>query len=114
MGILSSYVIGERTFIIVNGPSRFGTNLGLVTCCFKLWALSQTLSPLEKGEKGLRVRRAITCRASSWAASASSRAAVNSFSRNSTAGTEVEGRMVGRAMGSYPIIKKNGDLPVME
>ena len=114
MGILSSYVIGERTFIIVNGPSRFGANFGLVTCHFKLQASSQTLSLLEKGEKGLCVRQAITCRASSWAASASSRAAVSSFSHNSTAGTEVEGRMVGRAMGSYPIIKKNGDLPVTE
>ena len=114
MRILSSYVIGERTFIIVNGPSRFGANFELIICHFKLWASSQTLSPLEKGEKGLCVRRAITCRASSWAASTSSHAAVSSFSRNSTAGTEVEGRMVGRAMSSYPIIKKNGDLPVTE
>ena len=100
--------------MIVNGPSHFGANLGLVTSRFRLWASSQTFSPLEKGEKGLRVQRAITCRASLWAASASSCAAVSSFSCSSTAGTEVEGRMVGRAMDSYPIIKKNGDLPVTE
>ena len=99
---------------MVKGPSCLGANFGLVTHCFRLRALSQTLSPFVKGEKGLRVRRAITCRASSWAANASSHAAVKSLSRSSMAGMEEEGRTVGRAMGSYPIIRKNGDFPVME
>ena len=100
--------------MIVNGPSCFRANFGLVICHFRLRASNQTLSPLEKGEKGFRVRQAITCLASSWAANASSRAADKSLSRNSTAGTDEEGRTVGRVMGSYPIIKKKGDLPVTE
>ena len=99
---------------MVKGPSRFGVNFRLVTCHFRLWAKSQTLSLFAKGEKGLRIRQAITCRASLWAANASSHAAVKSLSHSSTAGTEEEGRTVGRAMGSYPIIRKNGDFPVME
>ena len=99
---------------MVKGPSRFGANFGLVTCHFRLRASSQTLSSFAKGEKGLHVQQAITCHASLWAANASSRAAVKSLSRSSTAGTEEEGRTAGRAMGSYPIIRKNRDFPITE
>ena len=59
-GILSSYVMGDRTLTMVKGPSLFGANFGLDICRFRLQASSQTLSPFLNREKGLRERRAMT------------------------------------------------------
>ena len=47
----------------------------------------------------------ITWQASLWAARASSLAALRDFRWVSTAGIEVLGTIVGRAQGSYPIIR---------
>jgi len=43
--------MGERTLVMVKGPSRFGANFGLVMERFRFLASSQTLSPLLKGVK---------------------------------------------------------------
>ena len=98
-------MIGDRTLVIVNGPSRLGANFGLTISRFRFRASSQTLSPLTKGLKPLREREAIVCRASSWAARASLRAAERVLRRVSTAGIEVSEITEGRARGSYPIMR---------
>jgi len=90
---------------MVKGPLRFGVNFGLATERFRFLASSQTLSPLLKGVNPQRVREAMTCRASSWEARASSRAAVRAFRRVSTVGIEELVMMEGRARGSYPIMR---------
>ena len=56
-------MIGDKTFVMVNGPSRLGVNFGLMIRCFIFLASSQTLSPLTKGLKPLRKRKDMTCRA---------------------------------------------------
>ena len=61
-----------------------------------------------------QVWAAITCRANSWAARASFRAAVRFLSLVSTAGMVEFWIMEGRVWGSYPIMRKNGDCEVME
>ena len=58
-------MIGEKTFVIINGPSRLGANFGLIIRCFRFLASNQTLSPLTKGLKPLQEREDMTCRASS-------------------------------------------------
>ena len=60
----------DKTLVMVEGPSLFGANFGLVTECFKFCASSQTFSPFLKGMNFCRVWAAITCQANSWAASA--------------------------------------------
>ena len=57
--------MGDKTLVIVNGPSRLGANFGLIIRCFRFLASSQTLSPLTKGLKPCRERELMTCRASS-------------------------------------------------
>ena len=57
--------MGERTLVMVKGPSCFRVNFGLATEHLRFLASSQTLSPLLKGVKPLQVREAMTCRASS-------------------------------------------------
>ena len=57
--------MGDKTLVIVNGPSHFGANFGLIMRHFRFRASSQTLSPLTKDLKPLRERELITCRASS-------------------------------------------------
>ena len=44
-------MIGDRTFVIVKGPSCFGVNFGLITEHLRFLASSQTLSPSLNGEK---------------------------------------------------------------
>ena len=78
--------MGDKTLVMVKGPSLFGVNFGLVTECFKFHASSQTFSPFLKGMNFCRVWAAITCQANLWAASASFRAAVRFLSLVSTAG----------------------------
>ena len=58
-------MIGDRTLVIVNGPSLFGVNFGLTMRHFRFLASNQTLSPLMKGLKPLREREDMTCQASS-------------------------------------------------
>ena len=41
-------MIRDRTLTIVNDPSCFGVNFGLVMECLRFLASSQTLSPLVK------------------------------------------------------------------
>ena len=98
-------MIDDRTLVIVNGPSRLGANFGLIMRRFRFRASSQTLSPLTKGLKPLREWELMTCRASSWAARASLRAAERVFRQASTAGMEVSEMTDGRAWGSYPIMR---------
>jgi len=81
--------MGERTFVMVKGPSCLGVNLGLEMECLRFLASSQTLSPLAKGVKLRQVQEAITCCMSSWEANASSQVAVRDFKWDSTVGIEV-------------------------
>ena len=90
---------------MVKGPSRFGANFGLTTDHLRFLASSQTLSPSLNGEKEHHVWAAMTWRASSCAARASSRAAERVFRRVSTAGIVVLEITGGRAWGSYPIMR---------
>ena len=99
---------------MVKGPSLFGANFGLVIERFKFRASSQILSPFTKGVNFCQVRAAMTCRANSWAANASFRAAVRFLSLVSTAGMVELWIIGGRAWGSYPIMRKNGDCEVTE
>ena len=57
--------MGDKTFVMVNGPSHLGANFRLIIRCFRFLASNQTLSPLTKGLKPLRERKDMTCRASS-------------------------------------------------
>ena len=86
--------------MIVKGPSRLGANFGLITDRLRFLASSQTLSPSLNGEKDRCVLAAITWRASSCAARASSWAAERAFRRDSTAGIVVSEITEGRARGS--------------
>ena len=63
--------MGDKTLVMVKGPSLFGANFGLVTKHFKFRASSQTFSPFLKGMNLCQVWAAITCQANSWAARAS-------------------------------------------
>ena len=58
-------MIGDKTLVIVKGPSRLGANFGLMMRRFRFRASSQTLSPLTKGLKPHRERELMTCRTSS-------------------------------------------------
>ena len=95
--------------MMVNGPSHLGVNFRLIIRYFRFLASSQTLSPLTKGLNPLREQEDMTCRASSWAARASLRVAERVFRWDSTAGMEVSAITEGRARGSYPIMRWNGD-----
>ena len=97
--------MGDRIFVIVKGPSCFGVNLGLMMRRFRFLASSHTLSPCLNGVKERRVRVAMTCQASSWAAKASLRAVERAFKRVSMAGIAVSEIIEGRAQGSYPIMR---------
>ena len=44
-------MIGDRTFMMVKGPSHFGANFGLTTECLRFLASSQTLCPSLNGGK---------------------------------------------------------------
>ena len=98
-------MIGDKTFVIVNGSSRLGVNFGLMMRCFRFRASNQTLSPLTKGLKPLREQELITCHASSWVARASLQAAERVFRQVFTAGIEVSEMTKERVRGSYPIMR---------
>ena len=78
--------MGDKTLVMVKGPSLLGVNFGLVTEHFKFRASNQTLSPFLKGMNLCQVLAAMTCWASSWAAKASFRAVVRFLSLVSTTG----------------------------
>ena len=84
----------------MKGPSCLGASFGLITDRLRFLASSQTLSPSLNGEKDRHVLAAITWRASSCAARASSQAAERAFRRDSTAGIVVSEITKGRARGS--------------
>ena len=63
---------GERTFVIVNGPSRLVANLGFGRAHFKCHPSSHTLDPFSKGWKFCQVLLFMVCLVRSWAAKASS------------------------------------------
>ena len=98
-------MIGDKTFVMVNGPSHLGVNFGLIIRHFRFLASSQTLSPLTKDLKFLREWEDMTCQANSWAARASLWVAERVFRRDSTAGMEASVITEGRARGSYPIMR---------
>ena len=98
-------MIGDRTFVMVKGPSHLGANFGLTTECLRFLASNQTLSPSLNGEKERQVRAAMTWQASSCVAKASSQGAERVFRRVSTVGIEVSEITEGRAQGSYPIMR---------
>ena len=107
-------MIGDKTLVIVKGPSLFGGNFGLVTKHFRFHASNQTFSPFLKGMNLCRVWAAITCRASSRAARTLLRAAIRFLSLVSTAGMAEFWMTEGRTWGSYLIMRKNGDCEVTE
>ena len=106
--------MGDKTLVMVKGPSLFGVNFGLVTEHFKFHASSQTFSPFLKGMNLCRMRAAITCQANSWATRASFRAAVRFLSLVSTAEMIEFWIMEDRVWGLYSIMRKNGDCEVTE
>ena len=42
-------MMGDKTLVMVKGPSLLGVNFGLVIECFRFRASNQTLSPFLKG-----------------------------------------------------------------
>ena len=65
-------MIGDKTLMIVKGPSRLGANLGLVIERLRFLASSQTLSPLVNGVNPRLFREDMTWWTSSCTARASS------------------------------------------
>ena len=63
--------MGDKTLVMVKGPSLLGVNFRLVMEHFRFCASSQTLSPFLKGTNFCQVRAAMTCWANLWAARAS-------------------------------------------
>ena len=93
-------MIGERTLMVVKGPSLCGVNLGFAMDLLRFLALSQTLSPLMKGVKPWLLHEAMTWWASLCVVRASSRVATRDFRWVSTAGIEESEIKEGRAWGS--------------
>ena len=107
-------MIGDKTLVMVKGPSLLGVNFRLVTKHFRFCASNQTFSPFLKGTNLCRVWAAITCRASSWAPRALFQAAVKFLSLVSTAGMAEFWMTECRAWDSYPIMRKNSNCEVIE
>ena len=105
---------GESTSMMVNGPSRLAANLGSRRNCLRFHPSSHTLVPFLKGWKFRQVLLFMVCLARSWVAKASFLIVRREFRWSWTVGREVLEMMVGRAWGSYPIRRKNGDWLVME
>ena len=62
--------MGDKTLVMIKGPSHLGVNFRLVIQCFRCHTSSQTLSPFLKGTNLCQVRVAMICWANSWAARA--------------------------------------------
>ena len=65
-------MMGDRTLVMVKGPSRLGVNFRFTMDRLRFLASSYTLSPSLNGVKECRVWVAMTCHASLWEAEASS------------------------------------------
>ena len=90
-------MIGDRTLMIMKGPSCFGVNFELVIECFRFLASSQILSPLAKGVNPRLLHEDITWQASLCAARASSWTAARDLRWDSTVGMEESEIKEGRA-----------------
>ena len=97
--------MGERTLMIVKGPSRFGVNFRLAIEHLRFLVSNQTLSPLTKGVNPWLLCEDMTWQASSCAAKASSQGATRDLRQDSTVGMEESEIKGGRAQGSYPIMR---------
>ena len=97
--------MGDKTFVIVNGPSLLGVNFRLMMRHFRFLASSHTLSPLVKSLKPLRDQEDMTCQANLWAARASFRVAERVFKWDSTVGMDVLAMTEERVRGLYPIMR---------
>ena len=97
--------MGERTLMIVKGPSCFGANLGFVMEHLRFLASSQTLLPLVKGVNPWLLRKDMTCQVSLCVVRASSRAATRDLRQDSTARIKESEIKEERARGSYPIMR---------
>ena len=105
---------GERTLVIVNGPSHLAVNLGFgrehLRCC----PSSHTLDPFLNSWKFCQILLFIVCLVRSWVVRTSFCMVRREFKWSWTAGIEISEMIVERAQGSYPIIRKNGDWLVIE
>ena len=99
---------------MVNGPSCLAANLGFGRDHFRFRPSSHTFAPFLKGWKFRQIQLFMVCLARSWAAKASFLMARRECKQSWMAGREVSEIMVGRAWGSYPIMRKNGDWLVTE
>ena len=104
----------ESTSVMVNDCSHLAANLGFRRDHLRFHPSSHTLVPFLKGWKFCQVLLFMVCLARSWEAKASFLIARREFKQSWTVGGEVSEMMVGRAWGSYPIMRKNGDWLVME
>ena len=98
-------MIGDKTLMMVKGPSHFRANFGLAIEHLRFLAFSQTLSPLMKGVKSWLLHKDMTWQASSWVARALSQAVTRDFRWASTAEIEELEIKERRAQGSYPIMR---------
>ena len=106
--------MGESTSVMVNGPSHLAVNLGFGRDHLRFRPSSHTFDPFLKGWKFFQVQLFMVCLARSWAARASFLMVRRECKRSWTMGREFSEMMVGRAQGSYPIMRKNGNCEVTE
>ena len=97
--------MGDKTFVMVNGPSHLGANFGLEITHLRFLASSHTLSPSLNGVKERWVLAAIVCWASLWVARVALWAVERVFRHVSIVEIEVSEIIEGRAWGSYPIMR---------
>ena len=64
-------MMGDKTLVMIKGPSCLGANFELVIEHFKFHAFNQTLFSFFKGMNFCQVRVAMTCQANLCAARAS-------------------------------------------
>ena len=98
---------GEWSFLL-------GSELGVWKRSLEILSFKPYLCPFLKGWKLCQVLLFMVCLARSWTAKASFLIVRREFKWSWTVGREVSAMMVGRAWGSYPIMRKNGDWLVTE
>ena len=103
-----------RTSAITKGPSLLEVNFQNGYPIFKFLPSSQTLSPFSKGVKPRVVLLATLCLASSCAADASFLASLRVFNLFSAVGTFILSNAKGISLDSYPIMRLNGEVLVVE
>ena len=90
-------MIGERSLMIVKGPSHLGVNFGLAMEHLRFLASSQSLSPLVKEMNPRLLHDDITWRVSSYAVQALSQVVTRDFRWDSTVEIEESEIPEGRA-----------------